>query len=99
MAKILEKLAIGGIEFTVRSQNRNQTIYPVNCRPRISFAFPKDILDALELFNIQSHANPQQQRSIVCPERFGASEEPAVVSLSVTDPVIVLTALARAQTV
>ena len=34
-----------------------------------------------------------------CPEGLGASEEPAVVSLSVTDSVIVLTALARAQTI
>jgi NAD(P)-dependent dehydrogenase (short-subunit alcohol dehydrogenase family) len=30
-AKIFEKLAVGGFEFTIRHQDRNQAVYPVNC--------------------------------------------------------------------
>ena len=52
-----------------------------------------------ELFNIQSRPNPEQQGSIACLQRLGASDQPAVVALSVTDPIIILIALASAQTV
>ena len=42
------------------------------------FAFPQRLLCALELFNIQIHPDPLQYGSVACPERFGATEEPAV---------------------
>src|SRR5882672_973376 len=45
-AKILEELAIGGFEFTVRGQDRNETGYPVNCRTCTSFAFTQRLLRA-----------------------------------------------------
>src|ERR1700683_364446 len=97
-AKIVEELAIDGLGFAVRGQDRKETGYPVNCGACTSFAFAQRLLRAHELFNIQSRPNPQQESSIACPERFHASEEPAVVSLSAANSIANLTALASAQT-
>ena len=54
-------------------------------------------LGALELFNIQSRPNRSNVSSRA--RRFDASEEPAVVSLSATNAITMLTPLARAQKV
>src|SRR5258705_6214399 len=64
----------------------------------LPFAFPQGLLGALALFNIQIHSDPLQYGSIARPERFGATEEPAIASLSVTNSKTPLTALTRAQT-
>src|SRR5882762_11991304 len=40
-------------------------------------------LGSLELFDVEVDPDPIQQRSIARPERFGATEEPAIRSLSV----------------
>jgi hypothetical protein len=41
-------------------------------------AFPKGLLGAIALLNIQIHSDPPQYGAIARPERFGATEEPAV---------------------
>src|ERR1700737_4011137 len=61
-------------------------------------ALPQCLLCALELVNIHVHPDPLQQGSIARPERFDATAEPAVASLSVTNSKTLLSELARAQT-
>jgi hypothetical protein len=53
----------------------------------------------LEVFDIEVNADPIEQRSIVRPERFGATDTPAVSSLRVTYSVRVLTCGAGSETV
>src|SRR5258708_11137412 len=65
---------------------------------KLVLAFPQGFLGVLALFNIQIHSNPLNYGSIARPERFGATEEPAVASLSVTNSKTPLTALACAET-
>src|ERR1700722_4605163 len=45
-AKILDDLAIDGIELTIRSHDRNETGYPVNCRAQTLLAFTQRLLRA-----------------------------------------------------
>src|SRR5712692_3335291 len=85
------RLAVGG-------QGPEEAWYRFDDLTDLVFAFPQGLLGALELINIQIHSNPLQYGSIARPERFGATEEPAVASLSVTNSKTPLTALTRAQT-
>jgi hypothetical protein len=84
--------------FAVGGQRPEEARYRFDDLTELVFAFPQSLLGALVLFNIQIHSDPLQYGSIARPERFGATEEPAVASLSVTNSKTPLTALARAQT-
>src|ERR1700746_1355221 len=57
----------------------------------------QSLLCALELVDIQIHTDPLHYRSIARPERFGATEEPGIASLSARNPKTPLTTLTRAQ--
>src|SRR5271166_4316835 len=84
--------------FAMGPQRPQQAGHRFDDLTELVFAFPQCLLCALELFNIQIHPDPLQQGSIARPQRFDATEEPAVVSLSVTNSKTPLTGLARAQT-
>src|ERR1700733_5999586 len=55
-AKILDDLAIEGIKLTIRSHDRNETRYPVNCRAQTSFAFMQRLLRAHDCRHVRSGA-------------------------------------------
>src|ERR1700722_3394455 len=56
-AKILDDLTIDGIELTARSHDRNEPVYPVNCRTCISLAIPQYLLGALALGQVEHESN------------------------------------------
>jgi hypothetical protein len=53
-------------------------------------------LSLFALFNLEVNPDPIQQSSIAPPERFGATEEPAVPSFRVTNSKACLAGAARA---
>ena len=55
-------------------------------------------LRLLAFFNLEVNPDPIQQSSIARPERFGATQEPAVPSFRVSNSKTQLTGAARAQT-
>src|SRR3954471_10578322 len=97
-AAVVQKALTDMGRFTIGPRRPEEAWYRINDLAELVFAFPKGLLCALELFNIQIHPHPLQQGSIARPERFDASEEPAVASLSVTNSKTKLSGLARAQT-
>src|SRR6266481_6048243 len=96
MSYEMKKRVIGIENPTFQARKENSDDVGIDQAPDFRFAFPKGLLCAFELLNIQVHPDPQQQASIARPERFGATEEPAVASLSVTNSKTKFTGLARA---
>jgi hypothetical protein len=98
VTQIFEQTFADVVDMAVQFRSPNESWDRLNGFAELCLALPYCLFRGLELFNIQIHPDPLQQGPIARPEWFGATEEPAVVSLRAPNSETHLASLARAQT-
>src|ERR1700751_1271074 len=97
-AEVIERHTVGINTFAAGFVYRNKLRREVQHLSELHFLCQKLLFRMLMLFNIEINSYPTQQSFVAGPERFRATEEPAVRSFSVTNPLTELTSAAGAQT-
>src|ERR1700759_1131516 len=97
-AEVIERHTVGINTFAAGFVYRNRLRREVQHLSELHFLCQKPLFCMLVLFNIEINSYPTQQSSIAGPEGFRATEEPAVRSFSVTNPLTKLSRAAGAQT-
>src|SRR5579859_6500575 len=96
--EILDRYAIGVDWVSIRPKHKDLLWHEDKNLPDLHFLCLKLLFRLLALFYIEINSSPIQQSSVAGMGLFGATEEPAVHSISVRNPLTELTGAAGAQT-